>query len=123
MKVIVAGSRGIKDYSVVLQAIKNSKFDITEIVSGTAIGVDRLGEQYARQFDIPIKAKPADWGEYGNRAGMMRNSEMAIYADAAVIIWDGKSKGTKHMIDSMIKLKKPYYLTMASLSTLESFMG
>ena len=27
------------------------------------------------------------------------NKQMADYADALVAIWDGKSRGTKHMID------------------------
>lgn len=28
-----------------------------------------------------------------------RNEEMAIYANALVAFWDGKSKGTKNMIE------------------------
>jgi hypothetical protein len=117
MKVVVAGSRTIKEYNDVRKAIENSKYKITEVVSGTAVGVDRFGEQYARQHDISIKQMPANWGEYGKRAGVLRNSDMAEYADAAIIVWDGKSPGTKHMIDSMIKLKKPYHLELIAAPT------
>jgi hypothetical protein len=35
---------------------------------------------------------------------------MAEYADAAVIVWDGTSRGSKHMINQMSLLRKPYYV-------------
>ena len=34
MRVIIAGSRVIKDYELVKKAIVDSKFDITEVVCG-----------------------------------------------------------------------------------------
>jgi hypothetical protein len=42
---------------------------------------------------------PAQWEIYGKMAGYLRNLEMAKIADAVVLFWDGKSKGTKHMLD------------------------
>ena len=45
------------------------------------------------------------WDIYGKKAGYMRNEEMAKVADALVVFWDGKSKGTKHMIDIGKKFK------------------
>ena len=42
---------------------------------------------------------PADWDKYGKAAGYKRNGEMARNADALIAFWDGKSRGTKHMID------------------------
>ena len=47
---------------------------------------------------------------YGKSAGFIRNADMGAYADAAIIFWDGESKGTKHMIQTMKKLDKPYYI-------------
>lgn len=99
MKTIIAGSRSITDYNVVKKVIKQSKFSITEVVSGTAFGVDRQGERFGHENKIPIKRFPAEWGEYGKSAGYIRNAEMAKYADALIAIWDGESRGTKHMID------------------------
>lgn len=72
---------------------------IEEIVSGTANGVDKLGENWAMYRRIPVKKFPANWNMYGKSAGYRRNLEMAGYADALVAVWDGESKGTKHMID------------------------
>jgi len=121
MKVIIAGSRSINDYSLVVQAMQNCGYQVTEIVTGCATGIDRLGEQWARANNIPIKEMPADWNRYGNSAGPQRNRAMAEYADAAVIIWDGESRGTRNMVENMIRRKKPYHLQLTS-GTLEDFI-
>jgi hypothetical protein len=121
MKVIIAGSRNISDYMLVVNAVKSSGYDITTVISGCAVGVDRLGELWARTNNIPIIEMPANWNRDGKKAGPIRNKEMALVADAAVIIWDGESTGTRNMIDCMIKLKKPYHIGMTS-STLENFL-
>ena len=100
MKTIIAGGRNITDFAVVEQAAYESGFHITEVVSGTARGVDKLGEAWASMYDVPIKRFPADWAQYGSWAGIKRNTIMAEYADALIAIWDGNSRGTKHMINT-----------------------
>jgi hypothetical protein len=109
MKVIVAGSRDWYDYETVVQAIEESGFTITELVSGGARGVDRFGEQYAGENEIPIKQFIPDWSK-GRSAGIRRNGDMADYADALVAVWNGESKGTKNMIDRMRKKGKPVHV-------------
>lgn len=99
MKVIIAGSRGITNEQLIFSAIKDSGFEITEVVSGGAEGVDKFGEKYANRFDIPLKIFPADWKRKKASAGIIRNAEMANYAEALIAVWDGKSKGTKNMIE------------------------
>jgi hypothetical protein len=113
MKVVIAGSRNISDRLGLVKAIKQSGFDITEVVSGKARGVDTLGETWAMANDIVIKQFPADWAKHGNAAGPIRNAIMAEYADAAIILWDGESKGTLNMIKNMHKLDKPYFIRMS----------
>lgn len=101
MKVIIAGSRSIHNYSVLLKTMNSARdngWEITEIVSGGAYGVDQLGERYASEFGIPLKRFPADWNRHGRSAGFIRNEKMAEYADALIAIWDGKGSGTVHMI-------------------------
>jgi hypothetical protein len=110
MKVIVAGSREGFVARNVFEAIKESGFTITEIVSGTARGVDKDGEYYAACRELPVKRFPADWDQYGKAAGHIRNKQMADYADALVAVWDGKSPGTKNMIETMKSLNKPVYV-------------
>lgn len=108
MRVVIAGSRSITDYAALQHAIAQTDFSIGEVVSGCARGVDSLGEQWADLNGIPVKQFPADWGRFGRAAGHYRNSDMADYADAAIILWDGESRGTLDMIDKMRRLRKPY---------------
>jgi hypothetical protein len=110
MKTIIAGSRSISSIKLVAEAIKLSKFKITEVVSGTAQGVDRLGEQYAEAKDIPVIRFPADWEKHGKSAGYKRNAAMAKYADALIAVWDGESRGTMHMINLAKKEKIKVYV-------------
>lgn len=98
MKVIIAGGRDFTNYALVEDAIKCSAFEITQVVSGKAKGVDTLGEVWALANNVPVEAFPADWSQHGRAAGPIRNREMAEYADALIAIWDGESKGTANMI-------------------------
>jgi hypothetical protein len=98
MKVIIAGGREFTNYALVEEAIKISGFEISQIVSGKAKGVDTLGEVWALANNIPVEAFPADWSQHGRAAGPIRNRQMAEYADALIAIWDGESKGTANMI-------------------------
>lgn len=117
MKVIIAGSRHMPNflYHLIPKAIKLSGFQITEIVSGGARGADRLGEQYAKENNIPCKVFPADWKTFKNAAGPIRNSQMKNYADAAIVfIFDG-SRGSANMINQMEKAKKPVFVVKDGL--------
>lgn len=98
MKVIIAGGRDFTNYALVEDAIKCSAFEISQVVSGKAKGVDTLGEVWALANNISVEAFPADWSQHGRAAGPIRNREMAEYADALIAIWDGESKGTANMI-------------------------
>lgn len=101
MKVIIAGGRYFDNYDLLCQKADYylSRQSEIEIVSGAAKGADKLGERYAEERQYMIKRFPADWGSFGKKAGYLRNTEMAEYADALIAFWDGKSKGTKHMIN------------------------
>ena len=98
MKTIIAGTRTIEDKNVIYLAISKSKFEITQVVSGKAKGVDSIGEEWAVENDVSIAEFPAHWQQFGNKAGPLRNQEMAEYADALIVVWDGHSTGTKDMI-------------------------
>jgi len=117
MKYIIAGGRDFKNRNLMYAIMSTYKKytssisrPITEIVSGDAIGADSLGVEWASINTIPVKHFPAEWDKYGRSAGFIRNAEMGDYADAAICFWDGESKGTKHMIDTMKRLGKPCYV-------------
>ena len=115
MRVIIAGSRDDIIYSDIVEAIKESGFDISVVISGDARGADRFGERYAKENGIEVEKYPADWDKYGKSAGYIRNSQMADIADALIAVWNGTSKGTEHMIN--IARKKGLLVFVSGLQT------
>lgn len=122
MITIIAGSRTITDYNILECVVKDSNFSISEVVCGCAKGVDALGKMYAHNNGIKVTEFPADWEKQGKKAGYLRNKQMSKYSEALIAIWDGESKGTRHMIEIAkenklkiyvynIKLDASYYIT------------
>ena len=105
-KVIIAGSRGFSNYKLLKEKCneylreKRKKYNII-IISGGACGADTLGEKYAQDEGFSLEVFPANWNKFGKSAGFRRNEQMAEVADALIAFWDGKSHGTKHMIEIM----------------------
>lgn len=114
MRVVIAGSRGETDFGLVAAAVRNSGFDISVVLSGTARGVDRLGERWAKQHRIPVDPFPADWTGEGNSAGHNRNRRMIDTADALVAVWDGDSSGTEGAISYARRRGIPVYVENTS---------
>ena len=104
-RLIVAGTRTITNIGIVSMRMGNyiAGYGKFTLISGTAPGVDSLAEDVARIRGIAIERYPANWNKYGKPAGYRRNVQMAETATALLAIWDGKSKGTKHMIDIALK--------------------
>ena len=111
-KLIVAGSRSFNDYNLLKdkldRLLSNKDLSTVHIISGTARGADQLGERYAKERGCQLERFPANWSRYGKSAGYERNTRMARHADAAVIFWDGESRGALHMANTMENLNKPF---------------
>src|SRR5690606_10229445 len=80
------------------------------VIHGNAPGVDLLADAWAVTKGYPVTAYPALWKKYGKRAGVVRSLEMVKDCDAAILVWDGESKGTRHTLDMLIMAKKPFVL-------------
>ena len=123
MKVIIAGPRGLYvENHHIWDAIKSSGFDVDEIVSGGATGIDSCAEVYATDFRIPCTTFAADWDEAerltGNRksADPIRNMRMAEYADALIVVKQPgpASSGTANMIRQAQKRGLPVHIEEVS---------
>jgi len=110
MKVIIAGSREGATYEMVCDAINESPFDVKYVISGCARGVDQMGIRWAKENGVGWHGMPAKWNEYGKSAGIKRKMHMAEVGHALIAVWDGESRGTKHMIDYMHRLEKPVFV-------------
>lgn len=114
LRVIIAGGRDFNDFPLLMnkciailveETKENDAIEKIRIVSGGARGADKLGEQYAQIAHYDVSRFPAAWDRYGKSAGYRRNADMAKFASEdgnvgiLIAFWDGKSRGTKHMIE------------------------
>ena len=106
MKLIIAGSRDIKEATRIIDTMVLGE-DILpfpeEVVNGGCWGVDMAGVIWAKGCAVSVKSFFPDWARYGKSAGPIRNEQMAEHADALLAIWDGESKGTFDMINKADK--------------------
>ena len=112
-RLVIAGCRDYNNYFRLSQEVKKYIKSLGEnysiiIISGGASGADALGEKFAKKHKLQVERYPAEWDKYGKFAGPRRNAQMAKAADAVIVFWDGKSRGTKNMIECAKKENKPY---------------
>lgn len=101
-KVIIAGGRDFDNYDLLksfCEKVLSNVSEEIEIVSGGATGADKMGINYGYENNYKCHLFLPNWEEYGRSAGVIRNDDMANFATALIAFWDGKSKGTKDMIE------------------------
>jgi len=103
--VAIIGSRSITNCEEVIEKVLKD-IEITEIVSGGAIGVDTVAKRYAKKNNIKYKEFLPDYRRYRNYAPIKRNDQIVEYSDIVLAIWDGFSKGTKYTIQKALELEK-----------------
>lgn len=100
MKVAVIGSRGLTITNLGDYLPPNT----TEIISSGAKGIDTCAREYAISHDIKITEYLPEYEKFGRAAPLKRNITIIQNADLVLAFWDGKSKGTKFVIDNCGKL-------------------
>ena len=95
MKVAVIGSRSLR----VDDLGKYLPEGVTEIVSGGAKGVDTSARKYALANGIKLTEFLPEYDKYGRGAPLRRNITIIEHADLVLAFWDGRSHGTKFVID------------------------
>lgn len=99
MKVAVIGSRSLSVADLGLYLPEGT----TEIISGGAKGVDTSAREYAERRGVPLTEFFPDYRRYGKAAPLQRNIAILNRADMVLAFWDGKSRGTKFVIDECAK--------------------
>jgi hypothetical protein len=119
-RIIIAGSRDMTDYDFLEAKMDNilanvkDKYDIT-VISGHCVdkdgnpcGADHLGELYANKRGYDLEMYPANFKRYGKPGGPIRNRKMAkLKINAAVVFYNGFSKGSKDMVTVCKEFKIP----------------
>lgn len=99
---MVCGSRSIKSFGIVSDAIEAAPFDIDKVVHGDAEGVDTSADVYCRIESIPVRGVSPDYEKYSdtpNYAPLARNKELVDAADAIIAIQQDESSGTQHVLE------------------------
>ena len=117
MKVIIAGGRDFTNVNVMATTLNNLQ-DVDHVIEiekltlicGMARGADLTAYKLFSEVGLPVKMYPADWDQYGKSAGYIRNKQMADVADMLIAFWDGESRGTAHMIDTMKQQHKSVFV-------------
>lgn len=107
---IIAGSRDITDPDIVKQAIDESGFNIDVDISGTANGVDTIGEQWALDNNVPIRRFHPQWDHFGKKAGILRNNDMGEFCTHGIVLIKNNSVGSTQMAKRLQALNKPVYI-------------
>lgn len=103
LKVVIAGSREFEDYEKMKRLVKGFLVkveDEIEIVSGGCRGADMLGERLAGECGWSVRRFEANWKLYGKCAGIIRNREMAKYADICLlfVVEGAGNRGSRNML-------------------------
>lgn len=102
MKVAVVGSRGI----IVTNLENYLPIEVDEIISGGAIGVDTSARKYALANGIKLTEFLPEYKKYGRSAPLKRNIKIIEHADLVLAFWDGKSTGTRFVIENCKRMNK-----------------
>ncbi|MBQ7789610.1 MAG: hypothetical protein IJ398_08175 [Clostridia bacterium] len=102
MKLLVVGSRSIENFD--LSPYISGEVEL--IISGGANGIDMIAETYADKHKLSKLILRPKYNIYGKAAPLKRNEQMVDIADEVLVIWDGKSNGTKYTVDYAKKKNK-----------------
>ena len=106
MRLIIAGGRTMRptDTTVdgwVTTAVQRFGLGpVSCVLSGGAQGIDRAGEQWARMRGVKVERHPPDWVAFGKAAGPIRNRAMVLLGDALICCWDGRSRGSRSILEA-----------------------
>ncbi len=101
-KIIVCGTRTFNYYSLLADTLDEITLKMRDviIITGAAKGADQLAEKWAFKNWFTVMRYHPDYQKYGKVAPIKRNQEMAnTKAHLCIAFWDGKSRGTKDMIE------------------------
>lgn len=131
MRLIIAGTRSIPAANamrLIKKAAKHWELWPDVVLSGESGGVDVAAKALCEcDFAFPASRKvefegyPADWDRYGKSAGPIRNREMVDKGDALLLIWNGKSPGSRNVLSQALKAGLPVYELQVIAST-ETFI-
>lgn len=102
MKTVICGSRTIQKYDLFLQAVTSAPFPITEVFTNMSTGPAIFAYRWALENKKPVRRFPIEWDKLGKQASVICYFEMCAYADAIIVVTDGRASE----IDFAIRISK-----------------
>jgi hypothetical protein len=104
---MVTGSRTWTDADAIDATLSRYALAGAEFVHGGAGGADQMAADWCRLWSVGETMFLPDYATHGSRAPHVRNDAMLDVAGAVVAFWDGKSRGTKSVIEKAEKRSIP----------------
>lgn len=122
MRLIIAGTRTIPETTaarLISKAAHHLDLWPDVVLSGESGGVDNAAKKLCGCWErkVEYRGYPADWDKHGKAAGPIRNAKMIADADALLLIWDGKSRGSADIRSKALQKGIPVYEVVKSFST------
>lgn len=118
MKVAIVGGQNIYNTQLVKQAMSECAYPMEDIVTTEDPGIASCVREICEADKIKFEVMYPDWSnihvdkdkleirtdkntgkKYNHRAAVNRNRLLTETCDAVVVIWDGRSRGVKDIID------------------------
>jgi hypothetical protein len=108
-RILICGGRDYNNKDKVYEILDKalSVFSDLHIIHGAASGADSLAGDWANERQMAWTAYPANWNEYGKRAGYIRNTQMLNEGKPDLVIAFPGGKGTQMMINLAEAAKVP----------------
>lgn len=115
MRILVTGSRDWTNETVIYKALRpyagEEDIFVTLVTGACRTGADPIAELFARDFGWNIERYPADWAQYGRKAGPIRNADMVgLGADVCLAFILNNSRGSTGTVDLVRKAGIPVVL-------------
>lgn len=116
MRIVICGTRQCKDVCATVNAAWDASpwarvtSNPVSIIAGGGGDVDKEAEFFAARRLWEFTEVAAQWKDYGNAAGPIRNGRMVEMCDAVIAVWDSKSRGTLNMIMQSVDAGRPVFI-------------
>lgn len=114
MRLAISGWRGMKYSGEHLWLFQQAMEDLivnhnkipTLIITGGAKGADQLGEQWAKEHNIPLLVLKPEYDKHGNKAPLVRNVDIVSGCTHLLAFPHKEGSGTQHAIREAMKRDK-----------------
>jgi hypothetical protein len=103
-RVLIAGPRHFTDYLTLratLDALLANRLPDVELLTAGGPGVAMLAASYAKERGLVVRALVPDFRRFPVDAEERRDTFLVSEADAALVVWDRRTPGLRHMLASI----------------------